>query len=347
MDSTIKAMSTELRRGRDVYLPSKFWENYGSKNLGQLESDGFDHFKQTIALNYFTWVVNRHSEQFHYLRKRLPLTVWPALLLGALQFDRQCKLTRKQQAWNGLFTRMLWLFAERHDTEGLLRTMTEPMVGSPFQIHARGRLISQDLANSVLEYYSMREHWRPSADRVTTVCELGAGYGRNAYVIMNTVKLCKYLIVDIPPALYLSQRYLKSVLGTKKFFEFRAFDRFEQVEDEFRDADVAFLLPHQAEVLPPKCVDLFINISSLHEMKLDQISAYMGMIDRLTNGYFYSKQWLVSENPFDQIRIKPEDYPIPDHWTQLFLRPARVQTSFFEALYQIDGCAQQESAVCA
>ena len=197
-------------------------------------------------------------------------------------------------------------------------------------------MISQDLANSILEYYSIREHFDVTANDKVTICELGAGYGRNAYVFLKALPKCKYIIIDIPPALFISQHYLSSVFRDRKIFSFRPFERFSDVEKEFNDADIVFLLPHQAEMLPEKSVDLFINISSLHEMKIEQINAYFNLIDKLTRGLFYSKQWWVSRNPVDGITVTPKDYPIPQNWTQLYLREAKVQTYFFEAMYSLN-----------
>ena len=153
---------------------------------------------------------------------------------------------------------------------------------------------------------------------------------------MKALPNCKYIVIDIPPALYVSQHYLTSVFCGKNIFTFRPFDRFSDVEREFNEADIAFLLPHQAETLPEKSVDLFINISSLHEMRMDQIHAYFKLIEKLTRGYFYTKQWWVSHNPADGITITPKDYPVPANWNQLYLRKAKVQAYFFEAMYALD-----------
>jgi len=49
MDSMIR----ELSRGNPNYLPSKFWQTLNQKNLEQLESEGIENFKQTVAQNYF------------------------------------------------------------------------------------------------------------------------------------------------------------------------------------------------------------------------------------------------------------------------------------------------------
>jgi len=56
-------------------------------------------------------------------------------------------------------------------------------------------------------------------------------------------------------------------------------------------------------------------------------------------GYFYTKQWERSENPYDRVVIRREDYPIPAGWEPVFLRRPLVQTRFFEALYRVPGTA--------
>ena len=336
-DRSMHEMLSCISKGDPVYLPSKFWQALNEKNSSQLRSEGIENLKRTLAQNYFTWMVMRNDPQFEYLVKHTTFPAWFSILKGAWRRDSSSGLTWKRQAILSVFTRMLWKFAEQVDTEKLLKRLEEPQEGNPFSIFLGRKLISQDLANSVLEYYSIREHLKASTDDEVVVCELGAGYGRDAYVFLNAFPRCKYIIIDIPPALYVSQHYLAAVFPEKNLFKFRCFDDFEACRTEFQESDIAFLLPHQAEMLPPKMVDLFINISSLHEMKMEQIEAYFRMVNRLTEGYFYSKQWLVSENPVDGIRVKHDDYAVPRNWEQLYFRRARVQDAFFEAMYSIRG----------
>jgi putative sugar O-methyltransferase len=335
MSDTLQSMFDCISRGNPIYLPSKFWQTLNNKNVQQLEGGGLNNFKQTIAQNYFTWVIGSWDRQFHYLAWHTNILAWPNILKGALTYDPSFQLNRKQQLEFIVFTRMLWKFTERIDSDHLLWHIEEPLQGNPFRIFLDGKLISQDLANSVLEYYSICEHFKAGTDRVNTICELGAGYGRNAYVFMKAMPRCKYIIIDIPPALFVSQSYLSAVFPDKKIFTFRPFTHFSDVEQAFNEADIVFLLPHQAELLPNKCIDLFVNISSLHEMKIDQIHAYFKLIDNLTKGFLYTKQWWSSHNLEDDIVVTPKDYPVPPHWKQLYLRKAKVQTYFFEAMYAL------------
>jgi hypothetical protein len=101
------------------------------------------------------------------------------------------------------------------------------------------------------------------------------------------------------------------------------------------DAEIAFLLPHQATALPDDWADLTINISSLHQMGRERIETYLTLVDRVTAGYFYSKQWFVSVNSFDQLEIRHDEHPIPPRWRTCDLRPTPVQVSFFEALCEV------------
>jgi len=339
MNEELKAMFDCLARGKAAYLPSKFWEKLNTKNLGQLDDEGIGNFKRTIATNYFTWVVGILDPQFRYLIRKMKITDWPRLLKGVFTIDESSSLPRIRQVELSLFTRMLWTLAERTDSLGLMAEIEEPALGNPFKIHLGGKLISQDIANSLLEFYSIREVFSPPRSERFTIAELGAGYGRTAHVFLKAFPRCRYIIVDIPPALYVAQNYLTRIFPKRKAFRFRAFQEIGEVITEMDTSDIVFLLPHQAEMLEKNAVHLFINISSLHEMTRDQIALYLKMIDRLTDGYFYTKQWKVSVNPFDKISIHFNDYPIPDGWVELYLRTPRVQVSFFEAIYRIPGLA--------
>jgi len=332
----LTSMFQYLSTGNPVYLPSRFWNTLNKKNMQHLISDGYDNFKQTVARNYFTFLVWPGNNQFRYLFRHTKSSAWPNLLKGLFASDPSPQLHRLQKLSMTLFTRMLWQYVEGIDVQGLLKNLGEPQEGNPFRIYRDGRLISQDLANSVLEYYSIREHFNTPEHDTVRICELGAGYGRNAYVFVQALPKCKYIIIDIPPALYIAQRYLSSVFKQKKIFTFRRFEDYGQVHEELEQADLVFLLPHQAELLPRKSVDLFVNISSLHEMRMDQIRAYFNLIDRITKGNFYMKQWFVSRNPHDRIIIRHRDYPVPGNWNKVYLRKARVQVSFFEAMYGIN-----------
>jgi hypothetical protein len=159
----------------------------------------------------------------------------------------------------------------------------------------------------------------------------------------------RYIVVDIPPALYISQRYLAGQFPDRKVFRFRNFCDYSEVMDEFHESQIAFLLPGQLELLPDRTADLFLAIDSLHEMRPEQIEYYFDLIDRLTGRFFYFKCWKNTKIPYDNITLTEGDYPVRPHWFKVFWRDCKlltfptwwdgkvVESTYFEALLSLAG----------
>ena len=330
----LQAMLDGLATAPAEVLPSRYWTELNERNLRQLSESGYEAFKRTLARNYFTWVVSPGDSQLRFLRGELPSSRVLRAAAKTLLLPRQAPLTRKQTMAYAFLTYLLWDYVASHDRDGLLARLDEPRAGHPPDLRSGGRLISQDLANSVLEYRSMTD---PPVDRsrIRTVLELGAGYGRTAYVFLKLMPGVRYLIADIPPALYVAERYLTEVLPERPAFRFRDFTDYGSVREELEAADVAFLLPHQLDLLPARSVDLFVNISSFHEMRIEQIRYYFDRIERLTRGYLYLKEWRESRIPGDEVVIREDDYPVRAGWRTVYKRTCQVQDLFFEALFDL------------
>jgi SAM-dependent methyltransferase len=235
----------------------------------------------------------------------------------------------------GLLGSLLWEYILQLSLPVALLSLREPSEGNPPFLYPRPDMrVSQDLANSLLEYDSFQAVIPASGP--STILELGAGYGRTAFVILRLRPKIKYVLVDIPPALWIAERYLSSVFPEKRVFRYRDFDRFEDIADEYEHAEIAFLLSSQLAAFPINSVDLVINISSLHEMRKEQVAYYLEHFDDVLKpgGHMYIKQWKEAKVLFEGVTLVEEDYPIPFGWTKIMNRTARVQTRFFEALYR-------------
>ncbi len=339
----IQAMFDEFPKFRKEILPSKYWEKLNRKNMQQLADSKYENFKRTLARNYFTWIVNPLNKQIRFLMREAG--VWQSITIftRAIFSRRHDLMKQRHTVYYNLLTNLLWVYVEKNDVNGLLDQLSEPQEGNPPQVMRGGRLISQDLANSLLEYEAILH---PDVDKreVRTILELGPGYGRTAYVFLMLQPGCRYILVDIPPALYVAQRYLSKVCTGRKVFEFRPFDEFADVQSEFDGADIIFLTPNQLELLPEKSVDLFVNISSLHEMRMDQIRYFFEEIERLTRKYFYFKQWQETTVPFENQTIKEADYPVGNDWNLIYRQQCKVQLKFFEALYELPARSVNECA---
>jgi putative sugar O-methyltransferase len=164
---------------------------------------------------------------------------------------------------------------------------------------------------------------------VPRVLEVGAGYGRLAFVFMRAQK-CKYIIVDIAPALFLARWYLERALPGLKIFGYRTFTSYDDVKSEFDEADLCVIGPHQLELLPDEYVDICVSISSLHEMTRDQIQYYKTLIERKTKTAVYFKQWNSWKNPIDGILVGRGDFLLQHHWSRVLDQPHPVNSEFVE-----------------
>jgi putative sugar O-methyltransferase len=313
--------------------PSKYWEELNRRGQGWLDSSGFDNFKRTVAKHYFTWMqVRPWDPQIRFLVSQLPWTATLANIIRTFMPPKHQHMPMVESLAYNFLTNLVWDYAAKHCAR--ISKLTEPSVGNPPRIMRNGRLVSQDLANSAIEAEFIMTHM-PKGTTVNRICELGAGYGRTAHALISLMPGVRYVVIDIPPALYVSQKYLSTVYPQRKVFAWRPFRSFQEIQAEFEASDLAFLLPSQIEMLPDGLFDLFINISSLHEMRLEQIRYYFAQIRRLlrTDGCFYLKEWKVSTIPYENVQVRREDYPFAD-WQILIEQEAKIQTQFFEVLLQ-------------
>lgn len=223
-----------------------------------LDESGYENFKRT--LNLF-WTINFHP--FEFLSRISPeLIVMMDLLYKKYPHDKLGKLS-------------------------------EPLEGNPLVIKYKGRYVSYDLAMSIYEYFSIAE--KLDFKDIKTITEVGAGYGRMAYVIKTLHPHIHYKLVDFKQTIDLQKMYLGRVIGLD---------------------GLEFLEPHE---IHGKC-DLFIAVDCLNEFQEDEVNKYLDFINDNAE-YFY-------------ISSPKESIEILRWWKRLFSREHLLRDDYFEELYQ-------------
>lgn len=340
-EKILNEMFKELEKSPSIYQPSMFWILINKIHVEYLSNSGFDSFKRSVNNKYFNWgtlgiIVHQLSP---ILGEIIKGNLSPLISSRFKDYNLNAgKDARKFNFLTALLHRIyvasLYEYISKNDRLNILVKISEPLVGSPFVINYKGKLISQDLCNSIHEFYSLTQGI--NLPKKTRIAELGAGYGRVGYVLLNALPDSTYCVIDIPPALFIAQNYLTKLFPKDKIFKFRKFKSFKEIKKEFEQSRIQFIMPHQIELLPKKYFDLFINISSLHEMTRKQIGNYIRQINRLCKGYFYTKQWRMSRINDNQF-IREDEYPIPKKWKILNRRSRHpIQKMFFDTLYKIN-----------
>lgn len=315
----------------DYHESSDYWNWLCRLNIEQIVTHGLGNFRQTVAKNYFTWIgAGFETTYAQNLVREAGVSEASAPL--AQIFKKHDLLTIDESVQYNLMTALLYEYCCRTGGCELLARIDEPTFGNPPAICIDGKQISQDMLNSLLEFISVTKTLAPETLR--KVIEIGAGSGRTAYSFLRLLPEVKYVVVDIPPALFISQSYLTSQFPGRRAFCFRPFESFDQIADEFAAAEIAFLTPDQLSLLQGGGFDLFLAVDCLHEMKKSRVAYYFDQADRLADNIYF-KCWENTEIPFDKIVWTAADYPVKPTWRAEFKRPCKVPGGFFEAMFKI------------
>jgi putative sugar O-methyltransferase len=347
--NAIAQMWQELDVGPAVDRPSAFWKEMGKVNERVLDWSGEANFKRTLNQNYFNFIPIA-ADDARMVRMRRLVRNFAATTREYAIDDPDCDpsswisfypdyyIFKEPDRANKLafyreYLSLMYEYALCRDRSGLLRELEEPKLGNPIRVYRNGKLISQDLVNSVRERNSILAGMEPQDGTHFNLAELGAGYGRLGYIMLKTTG-CRYFVFDIPPALYLSQWYLTTLFPKRRAFRFRHFEAFDEIEGELAEADIAFFTPNQLAKFPATYFDVFASISSIHEMRRDQISHYMALMGRTTKSTLYLKQQKDYVNPIDNLVIGKDDYPVPAGWAPSRERFDLINPEFFERIYR-------------
>jgi len=336
-----EVMMSELESNTD-FLPSGFWRDINRKNINMLKTDGIENFKRTVSQNYYNWLITNVRNPIF----RNVLFRWlcrPSARPFRLKIEKDVKLritTGEQPVilnrWGRfvykVFVGLVWEAMLAEDHERLNTKVTEPEIGNPIHIWQGDKLITQDLANSIVEC-NLISTLAGKASNCPKIAEVGAGSGRLAHVYARTQK-GKYFIFDIPPALNISEWYLSQVLSDKTIFHFRKFNDFESVREELEKSDVAFFSANQIKKFPSRYFDIILSISTLPEMKLEQVKLYIDIFQNLSARYIYLKQWKIWKNPIDGTDLGINDYLNNKDWSLKMDREDPINPLFFNRVWK-------------
>lgn len=335
-EARIRAMMAAVDSGPEKAQPSLYWRKLNVLNAEQLAFAGYENFKRTVALNYFTFVnILPWDPQVQTLLRSLPATRTLHILFRSLLAPSADFYSAVSWVQTRIYVFMTLAMRERLLRLGLpprLTALQEPREGGAIDVRGSdGAFTSADLCNAIMEYQATRT---ALAETPKTILELGGGYGRTAYVWLSMERV-RYIMVDVAPALWVAERYLTSIFPDRRAFRWRAFTDFEDVRAEFEAAEICFLTADQLALVPDESIDLGLNVSSLHEMTRDKIEYFLHQFERLLRpgGSFYLKAWKRSVLPVDDVVIERADYPIPANWELKAESTTVFHPDFFEAVF--------------
>lgn len=337
----IRSMADIFRHStKKVCRLSLFWEKLNQRHVELLRRHGFSQFKKTVNFNYSQW--------------RVAVPWDPKLLIIFIKL-----ICRREFPWIGFlakiknsehiiewplpaffstfiykfFVGMIWQYAIAKDREEVLKTCEEPRCGSPLEIIFEEKLISQDLALSSLEFNQIATI--TDLTKVSTIAEIGAGYGRLAHIFSKMLPSIEFDIFDIPPALAISQSYLTHVFSENKVSKFRNDHSKESIQKHPKEENIRIFLPHQLELFPDQSFDLIINISSFDEMNEEQIHYYFDLIEKKGRGWLYLKGFAHRNGKDKERPFGLRQFPYRKSWKLIHEANDVFKYDFIEQIYDL------------
>ena len=170
------------------------------------------------------------------------------------------------------------------------------------------------------------------------VLEFGAGYGRTANMLLSVKKNTKYIIVDIPPSLYVSTLRLRKHYPNLKIFHAFDINEKDKLKEAINENDIIYIFPHQLAILEENYFDLAIMIGVINEMEPKNIKNYMNYVNKITKN-LYMKVFKYSGLPFSFYKFysynKRKDYYISNNWKEIFSENSLESDQIYHLGYKI------------
>ncbi len=203
-------------------------------------------------------------------------------------------------------------------------------------LEVEDKIITQYMLTSLLEYEKIKLLTK-KIKKPLNVLELGAGYGRTANMVLSLSKDVKYVIADLPPAVFFSKKNLSDYFPNKKIASaFEINDKHEMMKI-YEKNDVLFIFPHQINLFKEKTFDISLAIGCLCEMEKNQISNYMKIFEKVSD-FLYFRVWENSGLPYSFYKYysvhKRSDYCIKDSWIEHFKDRCIIPSNQFEVGYE-------------
>ena len=203
----------------------------------------------------------------------------------------------------------------------------------PF-LQYQNQFLTLDLLTSFLEYRSLNHHLKFS-ENSKPILEIGAGSGRFAEIFMNFNGANKYVIADIPPALFISFKRLQLIYPEKRIiYVSDKLSLNSYVESE--EWDIIFILPWLLKHFPQKFFKIAIAIDCLHEMADKQRGFLINMAESKSEN-FYLKVWDETYLPLDNIKLdirNQKHYFTKPHWKVVFSNSCVFPGDYKEICYE-------------
>ena len=320
-DNDIKNITNIFIKSPSYNYVSNFWHILNIKNYQQLLENGLQQYGSTVARNYFT-ITDFNDEYMASILKNISSSNFEIEVLK----KKHNNLNYKESFIYNYLCLLLFLNLKKSlffEKLKFLNDKTYLGFDDPF-ITIEGINVSMDKIVSLFDLEKISKFIQLQS--VNNILEIGAGSGRlSECIITNYSSIKKYVICDIPPAIYIAYKRIKLGFPNKKVSLLISNNEQEALNNEINNNDISFIFPHQLSLINKKLFDLIVAIDCLHEMDRKTLNLYFKLVNNLTNNFYFSI-WNKTKNfhsrtilkKTERLDFEQGDYLIPKNWTNTF-----------------------------
>jgi len=304
-----KAMQRDLadHPRRELYYPSDLWE----RNLQTGYAPMAEAARNDDAAGLAYFLANALSWHDHL-----------GILHGGVHQDfRRLGPLKRRYLKAEVFGRHLDLWRYLHGYRGSVEALRHPRAGNPDGAVIDGVFVTAH--GFFHEYYSfLLEQLLRHVER-PVIAELGGGYGTQQFFLRNKVPEAVSIDFDLPEVVCVAAFFLLCAFPDKEFLLYGEQELTAAIIDQF---DFILMPAPEIEKLTERCVDLFINMNSLGEMRAATASAYVEHISRSAKMFFHrNKEFRPRRFPDGEYGLVNPELPIPGSAVMLWRYPCIIQ----------------------
>ncbi len=322
---------------------SKFWNILNIGHLNQIKNFGIENFATSIAMSYFTFISyddKKISNLIRYVEnKNINLNYFSNQI-----YKKQINIDITHSINHNILLNLLYAYIKHNNYDQFLPILEKNnfLINKVPNLKIDNFTITQDKLNSIIEYVSIKKILDKFNTPTQNILEIGAGSGRTTETLISLLendKKIKYVIVDIPPALYINYLRMRNNYKNKKIqlcFDIKNEGELDKI---FNENDIILILPHHLELFKKKIFNITIAIDCLHEMDRKTIKFYMEQINIVSKN-FYFKVWDETHLPYSfnhYLKAKEKkSYFINDKWDLVSQQNCIFPSNYIETVYKID-----------
>jgi len=340
IDNDLKKITNSFVQSESYNLVSNYWHTLNIENYKSLDKAGQKKGISLIARTCFYTFTDLHDAWIDGAIKNL--SDIKDITVNAQLFKKQNELTHRQSIFYNYLCFLLYYNLKRSNYFKFLSELQDKSYlgfNDPF-VKIDNVNVTSDKIVSLQDCEQVKKAF--NFDKIKTVLEIGAGSGRTSEAMMTINNNLKYVICDIPPAIYISYRRLKIAFPNKKISMLIDINDKNELQKNIKSNDISFVFSHQLKNIEKKFFDFVLAIDCIHEMDNKTIKYYFDTINDLTNNFYFSV-WNKTTVPHSKtlfnsgqrLDFNKNDYNVPNNWKCIFKENLIFPSNFLSLGYKI------------